>query len=356
MSAICGIIHFDGRPVDKADLETMVASSPGRGPDGSGYYTLKNSGFAHLAFDVTAESVREKQPLVKGDLPLVLVADVRLDNREELAGKLSITKHDLHELTDTELLLLAYQKWSSACVSHLLGDFVFAVWNQSTRELFLARDALGAHSVTFCSLGNSFYFASETTAILDLPAIKPGINEDAVLKTLAGIQLEEEETFFGQLHYLAPANCMLVSAAGIKSWNYWSIKPGNVITYPDDNEYTDHFLELMEQAVACRLRSTGPVGISLSGGYDSTLLAAIAASQLSGSRSEGRRLKSFSYVFDHFPDCDESEYIKPVVEQYDLDATYVNADQLWTFAVLFHPASTPCQKCHTTERDQCNRT
>ena len=149
MSAICGIVHFDGKPVGKSDLETMVESSPDRGPDGARYHIDGNAGFAHLAFHVTPQSVNEKQPLVSDDGRLALVADVRLDNREELAGKLSITKERLRELTDPELLLLAYQEWGNDCARHLLGDFVFAVWDRQKRELFLARDPLGAYSVSW---------------------------------------------------------------------------------------------------------------------------------------------------------------------------------------------------------------
>ena len=95
MSAICGIIHFDGRPVDRTDLEAMAESSPYRGPDGTSFLLDGNTGFAYLAFHVTPESVHEKQPLVSDDGRLVLVADVRLDNREELAKKLGINlSHD----------------------------------------------------------------------------------------------------------------------------------------------------------------------------------------------------------------------------------------------------------------------
>lgn len=341
MSAICGIVRFDGKPVESDELETMVESSPCRGPDGTGYHVHKNTGFAHMAFHVTPESVYEKQPLISDDGRLILLADVRLDNREELADTLrqegfgteQSRMNPLLEVSDSWLLLAAYRRWGVECVDHLLGDFVFAVWDKRTRELFLARDSLGGYSVSWQQHGQSFVFASEITAILDQSpsSAEVEINEDAVVRTIAGIGLAPDETYFKSVHYLPPAHCMLISASGNKTWCYWSINPDHRITYKTESEYTEHFLDILDSAVACRLRGDGPVGISLSGGYDSTLLAAVAARQLAGT---DRPLKSFSYVFDRFSESDERQYIQPVVDQYNIDATFIPADELWTFSRL----------------------
>ena len=111
MSAICGIIHFDGKPVDASDLEIMAESSPFRGPDGTRYHRDGNAGFAHLAFHVTPESAGERQPLLSDDGKLLLLADVRLDNREELAGKLAETSARMNSLLrvpDSHLILEAF--------------------------------------------------------------------------------------------------------------------------------------------------------------------------------------------------------------------------------------------------------
>ena len=333
MSAICGIIHLDGKPVVEADLLAMVESSPYRGPDGYRIHLDGSVGFAHLAFNVTPESLDGSQPLVSDDGQLVLLADVRLDNRGELAGQLRIPASELQELSDAQLLLRAFQAWGKSCVEHLLGDFVFAVWNRATRALFLSRDPLGAHGLVWRQDGQAFVFASEITAILDLPHVSVQLNEEAILKTLAALPLSMDETFFEDVYHLKPASCMTIKNGRKHSWRYWDIDPDYQIRYRNETEYTDHFLELMEQSVACRLRSTGPVGLSLSGGYDSTLLAAIAARQLADSRPS-TALKSFSYVFDRFKECDERQYIMPVVSRYQVDATYINADKLWTFSKL----------------------
>ncbi len=339
MSAICGIIHFDGKPVKKSDLVEMTDSSPFRGPDGTRFYLDGNMGFAHLAFHVTPESVNERQPLTSDDGRLVLLADVRLDNRRELLGKLQgnasrITPllQQRREISDDQLLMGAFERWGHACVDHLLGDFVFAVWDRVKQELFMARDSLGGYSLSYFRQGSSLYFASEISALLDLQVLRVEINEIAVAKTLAGMSLEPDETFFESVHHLVPAHCMhFASQGGTRSWRYWDIDPHKRVRYRSETEYTDHFLDLLDKAVACRLRGAGPVGISLSGGHDSTLLAAVASRQLAG---VDKPLKSFSYVFDRFIESDERQYIQPVVDQYQLDATFINADKMWTFAGL----------------------
>jgi len=337
MSAICGIIHFDGKPIDKADLAIMAESSPHRGPDGASFHVDGNAGFAHLAFHVTPESVYGEQPLISENGRFTLVADVRLDNRAELIRKLGedTARKKPSQLADSELLMAAFVRWGEQCLDHLLGDFVFAVWNREKQELFLARDALGGYSVTWHQSGQTLLFASETAAILDFPAVRPEIDQDAVVKTLAALPLRADETHFESIHYLPPGHCMLVSTRKNRLWRYWDIDPDTVVTYRSDDEYTDHFLDLLEQSVACRIRSTGPVGLSLSGGYDSTLLAAVAARQRS---DPGQQLHSFSYVFDRLAESDERQYIKPVVDQYGIDAQYIVADDLWSFADLTEQA------------------
>ena len=333
MSAICGIVRFDGKPVDSIELKTMVESSPYRGPDGVGYHVHENAGFAHLAFHVTPESVHEKQPLTSEDGRLVLVADVRFDNRDDLFKKLEIRDQPERVITDPEVLLAAYLKWGARCVEHFLGDFVFSIWDQQKKRLFLARDPLGAFGIAYYRKGPLFICASEISAILDLPQVTARVNEDVVLKALVGMQMGQQETFFESIHNLPPAHCMLISDNDSRTWKYWEINPDDRVRYKNEDQYTDHFLQLLNQAVSDRLRSTGPVGISLSGGSDSTLLAALAAKQLS-SAPIPQRLKSFSYVFDHFKECDERKYIYPTVQKYDIDASYLQSDHLWTFAHL----------------------
>lgn len=334
MSAICGIVHFNGAPVDPALLSRMTASAPHRGPDGVSFWYGDQAGLAHLAFHVTPESVRERQPLASSDHRYVLAADARIDNRGELIGTL---RHDPGlppDPTDADLILAAFLRWGEFCCERLLGDFVFAVWDTLARRLFLVCDALGGRSLCYHFDGRRCVLASEVTQILDLPGWRPRFNEAKIAEFLMSRGHEDEASFFESIHYCPAGHCLTLSADGARRRRYWDIDPDHRLRYREDREYAEHFLELITAATRCRMRSIGRVGLSLSGGLDSTLLAAVAAPLVPQLGLPQRRLKTFSYVFDELTDCDEREYIHPVVDRYELDATYLPCDDRWTLKDL----------------------
>jgi asparagine synthase (glutamine-hydrolysing) len=156
------------------------------------------------------------------------------------------------------------------------------------------------------------------------------MNEAKVAEFLVDAYDEQEESFFEGIYYLPPAHCLLVTSDSVRKWRYWDVDPQRRIRYRHDSEYAEHYLELLTEAVRCRLRSTGPVGISMSGGLDSTSLAALAARLLPEAPVPPGPLKSFSYVFDELVSCDERAYIQPVVDLYGLEATYLRCDDRWT--------------------------
>jgi asparagine synthase (glutamine-hydrolysing) len=335
VSGICGVVNFDGAPVDTALLRRMTAAAPYRGPDGVRHWVDGNAGLAHQAFHVTPESVRERQPLASADGRFTLVADARIDNREELIRALRGGGLPL-EPTDADLILAAYQRWREACAERLLGDFVVAVWDKADQKLFLARDALGARSACYHFDGRRCLIASEVRQILDVPGFQARINEGKVADYLASLNDDRAETLFESIYYFPPAHTVTISKAGVYKHRFWDIDPEARIRYRDDREYAEHFLALVTAATRCRMRSIGPIGLSLSGGLDSTLVAAVASKLLPEATFPQARLKSFSNVFDHLKSCDERDYIGPVVERLDLDATYLPCDDRWTLKDLPH--------------------
>ncbi len=137
MSGICGMINFDGAQLEPSHLERMIEAASHRGPDGIGCWCMGPVGFAHLALYTTPESQGEYQPLVRAQQELLLTADVRLDNRQDLTETLTTKGHGgLEHVTDADLILAAYQCWDSDCAAHLIGDFAFAIWDAPKQRLF----------------------------------------------------------------------------------------------------------------------------------------------------------------------------------------------------------------------------
>jgi asparagine synthase (glutamine-hydrolysing) len=143
MSAIFGVYNLDGKPVSPQLLEKMSNILKHRGTDNSGVWSDTSIGLGHRMLGATPESQNEKLPHVSIDKSLVITADARLDNREQLIDLLSPFAKDDSLITDSELILSAYKKWGDGCAEHLLGDFAFAVWDTLQQKLFCARDHFG---------------------------------------------------------------------------------------------------------------------------------------------------------------------------------------------------------------------
>ena len=233
------------------------------------------------------------------------------------------------EVSDATLVQLAYEKWGTACVEHLLGDFAFALWDARSRELFCARDALGVRDLSYWISERVFVAASEVVEVLAHPAVPRRLNEGRLGEYLANYWHNHHETFFERVYYCPPAHCLLVGEKSFRSWRYWDLDPGRITRHRRDEEYVEEFRDLITNAVEDRLRLRGRVAVSLSGGPDSVALAAIAARA-----QPSEPLPTFSYVFDRFPSCDERRYIQPVVDECGLDATYIIGDELWPLSDL----------------------
>ena len=337
MSGVLAVWQRQARPVAASVVEIMLAAAPQRAVDGQRVWRNGAVALAHQHFWVTPEEEGEQQPLLSPDARLAITGDVRLDNRAELVGavgRLAAPAGSASQLSDAELILYAYRQWGVDCVDHLLGEFAFVIWDETRQQLFIARDALGNRSVCYYLDRQCCLVASEVRQLLAHPAVSCQINEAKVADYLVGHWQDQAESFFQAVSYLPPAHCLLVSAGDARLWRYWDIDPQAQIRYRREAEYAEHFLALLQESVACRLRSRGPLGISLSGGLDSTTIAALAAS----APGETRRLRSFTYVFDREVACDERDFIRPLLARYDLEATFLPADDLWT---LQAPATWP---------------
>lgn len=330
MSGLVALFNRNGRPVDMDACGQMMKACPERGPDGGNVIYIDNVAIGHQLFLLLPEEINDNQPLVSDGI--WLTADVRLDNRQELGRHLDLSDTEIVTTSDAKLILLAYLRWGEQCPQHLLGDFAFIVWDNSKQRLFAVRDSLGARDLCYYFNEDQFLIASEISQILAHPDIHPEINDNRVAAYLLGMWDRPEETFYRGITYLSPAHAISVTGDGVDIWRYWSVQPEK-IRYKDERQYAEHYRELISEAVRCRLRCVGKVGLSLSGGLDSTFLAALAVSQLSEATGQ-KRLHSFSYVFDELASCDERAFIRPVVERYGLEATYIHCDDLWAFKDL----------------------
>ena len=334
MSAFAVIYEPSGIPVDPTILERVMARLNHRGPDGHDTLIDNHIAMGHWHFWTTPEEVGEKQPLQIKGLPFTIVFDGRIDNRKELFTALKISPEESKEISDATLVLRAYQHWGEKCVEHFVGEFALAIFDKEKKELFCARDHLGDRTLFYTYQGSQIIIASEPWAITGASDKKPIINESAVAHYFAFKIPEDGQAFFNGIYELLPAHAMLFNATQKKKWHYWQPDLTKKIRYKSDEEYAQHFLSLLEESVHARMRSPKPVGVFLSGGLDSTSVAALAARMM-----VPKQLTTISYVFDKFPDCDERTFINLLKEKWKLQSKQLLCDDAWPFQNLDKPPS-----------------
>ena len=292
MSAIAGLWSFDGNTDVSAACRKMLAALSVYGSDDSAQYSSPNLAMGRCLLRLLPEDRFDRQPLSAGAVT-ALAADLRLDNREELARKLGIGSAAAAVMADSDILLAAWQRWGEHCVEHLIGAFSFAIWNGTEQQLFLARDHTGERPLYYSTAGDCFAFASMPKGLHPLPFVGAEVDEDYVARYLALVYMPIERTIFERIERL-PAGCMLSVRMGQnKLRRYWDTAKLPQLQLNSDEEYLDLFRERFDEAVRSRLRTVGQVGAQLSGGLDSSSVAATAALLL---RSEGRELTAYTAV------------------------------------------------------------
>jgi asparagine synthase (glutamine-hydrolysing) len=326
VSGVVGVYFLDGRPVGREVIERMTDSITHRGPDGVGIWNSGPVGLGHRMLWTTPESLHEQLPLEDKAGKIVLTADARIDNRDELIAALDLPRHAEREISDSELILRAYEKWGEQCPEKLLGDFAFAIWDDRRQHLFLSRDHFGVKPLYYYRSDRLFVCASEIKALLCVPEVPRRLNDARVADYLVPMMEDKAVTFYREIFRLPPGHSVTISREGAAVRPYWSFDPSREIRFNSDGEYAEAFRHLFTEAVRCRLRSAFPVGSMLSGGLDSSSVVCMARALL---RKDGKQpLRTFSATFDDVPECDEQPFINAVLAQDGLEPHFVRADRI----------------------------
>ena len=224
-------------------------------------------------------------------------------------------------LIDEELILSAYEKWGEDCVKHLTGDFAFAIWDERSQRLFCARDHFGVKPFFYTYIDGKFNFSSTLNDLRS--GVSNTLNEIAIGDYLLfGVNQDNSTTIFKDIQRLPPGHTLTVANNEIKIRRYWTPSLPAEVRYRDNESYVERFLELLSRAVRDRLR-TDRVAISMSGGLDSTSLAAIA--------SETAEVAGFTVVYDSLIPDEERHYSEMAARHLGIQITHLNADRYSLF-------------------------
>jgi asparagine synthase (glutamine-hydrolysing) len=328
VSGICGILHFDRKLVDQSVLKRMTALLEYRGPDGQDIWVNDHVCFGHTLFRTTYESANEHQPCTL-DSKVYITADARIDARDELIPLLKAKGCKVaKDAPDVELILHAYQVWGEECVTHLLGDFVFAIWDGHQEKLFCARDHFGLRVLYYAQVGNTLVFSNTLRCVQGYPDVTDKLNDQAIGDFLlfgSYTWLDKSITTFADIHKVPPAHVLTWDRKGLKIKRYWDIPLDTpLLRYRKEEDYLEHFREVLRIAVKDRIR-TDRVVISMSGGLDSTSVAAMAC-RIAYEESHSTQITAFTAVYDRIHPDKERYYSKLVADKLGLPIHYFVCD------------------------------
>ncbi|MCE9644910.1 MAG: hypothetical protein K8S20_02840 [Chloroflexi bacterium] len=325
MSAFAVLFDRSSEP-DPQVFNAMMGRLRHRGPDGCDTASTANVTMGHFHFWTTPEEIGEHQPLSVNSWPFKIVLDGRIDNRQELLDRLSMPLDAGRILSDAALILHAYARWGGDCFKYLVGEYALALFDEQLGELLVTRDALGDRTVFYSVHGTRVAVASEPWAVAAADGLPVQMNDVAVAHYFALRASPNGQTMFKHVYELSPATILVINAGGEYSRQYWQADPTVRSSGKSDVDYAEEFLSLLEQSVRCRLRSPLPVGVMMSGGLDSTSVAAMAAGMIAP-----ETLTTLSYVFDELKDCDERIYIDAVKERWSIRSIQILCDDAWPY-------------------------
>ncbi|WP_270165974.1 asparagine synthase-related protein [Paenibacillus sp. SYP-B4298] len=297
MSALGGVIGLNGEPVSPQTAELMQEALQPYAGDALEHWEGDRCFLACRALWLTSESIGSSNPCHDPASGLVVVADAMLDNRDELFEAIGVPGKQRFLMSDTELILRSYLRWGEHAPSHLLGDFAFVVWDVSRRRLFGARDLCGNRTLYYTHGSRQFAFSSAIAPLLTLPCVSSQLDE-AWLAEFMAIQVmfesaDSQATAYADVRQLPPAHSFLLDEGRLQLRRYGTLLPEKPLQLHSNGEYEEAFREVLKQAVQCRLRTYRQVGVTLSGGLDSGIVASYAAREL---KAQGKLLHAFSHV------------------------------------------------------------
>jgi asparagine synthase (glutamine-hydrolysing) len=278
-----------------------------RGPDDEGMFISRHAVLANRRLSII-DLVDGSQPISNELGTIHVVYNGEIYNYRELRRDLLEKGHRFRSQSDTEVIVHLYEEYGEACVEKLNGMFAFAIWDEASERLMLARDPLGQKPLYYATLGDDFVFASEVKAILEHPRILPKLNTEALHHFLSLRCVPGTATLFQGVNKVAAGHTLVWDTHGVVLRRYWDLTYVPKLTVPEA-EIVSQLAQMLESTVASHMVSDVPLGAFLSGGIDSSLVVAMM------SRATRQRPKTFS-IGVREPTFNELPYARMVAEQY----------------------------------------
>ncbi len=314
---MCGIYGYlsTKEKVDPDILRGMGDTLRHRGPDGEGEEIQQavewGLGLGHTRLSIIDLSPAGKQPMCNEDGTIWITYNGEIYNFRELRTELEKNGHHFKSNSDTEVIIHLYEERGVRCLERLNGMFAFAIWDRSEKTLFLARDRIGKKPLHYALYDGGIIFGSEIKALLKHPKVVREIDLGSLNKYLSYEYVPAPGTIFKSIRKVRPGYFLLYKNGELRTERYWDIPlSDHPIGYKTEDEYVEELREILERSVRSRLVADVPVGVFLSGGLDSSLVAAMA-------KRSNKDIECFSIGFDE-KSFDERKYAAKVAQSLNL--------------------------------------
>jgi asparagine synthase (glutamine-hydrolysing) len=318
MCGIAGIIDISGKAVTQKEIKEMTDVIVHRGPDGEGFFMEDNFALGHRRLSIIDLSIAANQPM-HFNKSLTIVFNGEIYNYIELRNELQKFDYTFNTSSDTEVILAAYDFWGESCVGHFNGMWAFAIYNKTKKQIFCSRDRFGIKPFYYTEKNNRFYFGSEIKQLL-IHHSEIVANQQVLLDYLfIGIEEYNDETFFSGIRKLSQGHNLIYDLQNnsIRIKPYYSLHINPETASFDFQKAKQLFRDLFNDSINLRLRSDVKVGTCLSGGLDSSSIAAIASRKYepvdSNEKIGAVHAKSTEKI------SDESNFAKKVANEANLD-------------------------------------
>lgn len=331
--AICGMINTNGESVSIVTGENMMESLKMYKLDIQKTLNKNNMFMGCGLLEITNESKNEVLPFWDKDKGLIITADASIYNKKELCCLLNIEYDKEMSITDSQIILLSYEKWNEECPKYLVGDFAFVIYDEKEEKLLCVKDHMGSRSLYYSYENNIFSFSTIIEPLKNNKKLNQRwICDFLALKSVVH-QFEPEETIYNNIYQVLPATAIIIKDNKLTKYKYWNPLINNKgLKLKSDNDYIEEFKKVFFEAVNSRIDSDKEISIMLSGGLDSTSVACVAASILKNKRE---KLISYTSIpMDGYNDdtskyrfADESEYVNSLKDTIDnLEINYCKSE------------------------------
>ncbi len=329
MSGFITIYNINKKTVDKNLLHNLTQELVYRGPDRLSTWANNFIGMGHTLYQTTNEAQYERQPSTLDD-KVWITCSARIDDRENLLNKLGMKNQiNLDTTPDSHLILYAYKEWGEECLDYLLGDFSFILWDKEKEKIFAARDHFGVKQFYYTHNDKSFVACNSMHCLRQYPDVSDTLND----KAIAGYLLfgdhtwdDKSITVLNDIKSLPPAHKLIFEKNKLSIKRYWTI-PTNLplLKYAKKSDYIKHFNDILKTAIKDRIR-TSSITLSMSGGMDSTAIAAMVKQLEKEGEINQLDLLSVTAVYDSIWPCEERHYAGIAAKHLNIPIKYFIGD------------------------------